>query len=373
MAQKNYIVDINLNKNQLLNAVLQNLSVPPSTTGLPVGFTYYHTVDQTVYTWVGDQWIDLGFTYVAPVYTPINVTFTGTTVLSTFTTDDQGNVTSLTTRDLTLSNFGINATANEINASSDLSSVVSPAAGWVYRFTNTSNAAWGQLKTSELNNDLNWVHINDSATNLTETWSSSKIQDVIDELASTFTGGLVFEGEYNASTNTPNLTSPSPGVIKKGYTWVVSVDGTFFGEDVAMGDTLISKVDDPSTIDDWVRVNKNIPSIVNASQTVFGITRYATSSEALALTATDLAISPATLQVVLNNVVGGYTALFGDGSSTTFEIVHNLNTKFVEVQVYEESSGNKWEMGITISTSDRIIINTNIPPTTNQYRVIIKK
>ncbi len=40
-------------------------------------------------------------------------------------------------------------------------------------------------------------------------------------------GALVFQGGYNASTNTPNLDSPPTGTIKKGFMWTVTVDGTF--------------------------------------------------------------------------------------------------------------------------------------------------
>lgn len=63
MAKKNYLVDIDLNKNQLLNAKLQNLSVHPTVTvTTDEGFTYYNTTDETVYvyTGVGTIWKNLG-------------------------------------------------------------------------------------------------------------------------------------------------------------------------------------------------------------------------------------------------------------------------------------------------------------------------
>ena len=55
---KNYLVNINLNKNELRNAALQNLAVAPSS---PVeGQIYYNTVDDTIYFWDGVQWQGIG-------------------------------------------------------------------------------------------------------------------------------------------------------------------------------------------------------------------------------------------------------------------------------------------------------------------------
>lgn len=57
MASKKFTVDIDLNKNQLLNAVLQNLAVAPTS---PLsGQTYWDTVDNTGYIWTGTEWGDI--------------------------------------------------------------------------------------------------------------------------------------------------------------------------------------------------------------------------------------------------------------------------------------------------------------------------
>lgn len=60
MAQpKNFLVDIDLNKGQLLNFKYQNLATHPNTTGwagIHLGFTYYNTADKIVYTWDGTDW-----------------------------------------------------------------------------------------------------------------------------------------------------------------------------------------------------------------------------------------------------------------------------------------------------------------------------
>lgn len=72
-------------------------------------------------------------------------------------------------------------------------------------------------------------------------------------------GGLVYQGGYNAATNTPNLDSnPSPNPIKKGWTYTVTADGSFFTEQVRVGDVLIAEQDAPTALADWTTVQNNI-------------------------------------------------------------------------------------------------------------------
>jgi len=70
---------------------------------------------------------------------------------------------------------------------------------------------------------------------------------------------ITLKGAYNANTNSPNLdSSPSAGTILKGDHYVVSVAGTFYSEALQEGDSLISEVDNPSAIGDWIITNSQI-------------------------------------------------------------------------------------------------------------------
>ena len=74
-------------------------------------------------------------------------------------------------------------------------------------------------------------------------------------------GGLIYQGAYNASTNTPDLDSASSIAVKKGWTYTVTVAGLFFTEQVRVGDVLIAEVDQAagaSTLANWTTVQNNI-------------------------------------------------------------------------------------------------------------------
>jgi hypothetical protein len=106
------------------------------------------------------------------------------------------------------------------------------------------------------------------------------------------TGGLILQGGYNAATDTPNITD---GSAFKGFFWVVTEAGTFLGESVQVGDSIIAKVDEAgATLSDWLILQGNV---VIATDSVDGISRLATQTEANDGTeAGAVVITPATLQ-----------------------------------------------------------------------------
>ena len=59
MAEIKYLANLNLSKNQLLNAVVQNLAVAP--TSPTAGQIYWDTADDTLYVW-NAAWIPNGLT-----------------------------------------------------------------------------------------------------------------------------------------------------------------------------------------------------------------------------------------------------------------------------------------------------------------------
>ena len=108
-----------------------------------------------------------------------------------------------------------------------------------------------------------------------EYYNGSSVQSVAN-LAdiSAVTGGLILQGGYDAATNTPDIAD---GAAKKGYFWVVTAAGSFLGESVQVGDSLVATVDNAgASIGDWLILQGNV---VIASETVDGIVRLATQAQ----------------------------------------------------------------------------------------------
>lgn len=77
-------------------------------------------------------------------------------------------------------------------------------------------------------------------------------QAVREAISSAISGGVNYQGGYNAATNTPDLESGT-GVLK-GYMYTVTAAGDFFTDTVAIGDVLIAEVDTPASLADWTIV-----------------------------------------------------------------------------------------------------------------------
>lgn len=109
---------------------------------------------------------------------------------------------------------------------------------------------------------------------------------------SAVTGGLIFQGGYDPTTNTPDIAD---GSALKGFFWAATAAGTFLGESVQVGDSIVAKVDNAgATIADWLILQGNI---VVATDSVDGISRLATQTEANDGTEGGaVVITPATLQ-----------------------------------------------------------------------------
>ena len=78
-------------------------------------------------------------------------------------------------------------------------------------------------------------------------------------------GSVTFKGDYNATSNSPNLDT-SPSCVKKGDQYVVSVGGTaFFTESLQAGDSIIAKQDDPTTLAHWITIQSNLVTPIVAT------------------------------------------------------------------------------------------------------------
>ncbi len=238
---------------------------------------------------------------------------------------------------------------------------------------NTEGHVTGFVTRQLTPEDIGAAVIQDSLINLVNTWSSEKINTEINNVLNLVTGALIYKGGYNAQTNTPDLESGTG--VNQGFTYVVTTAGDFFTEALQVGDMVIAITDDPTTLGDWTRVNKNIPDIVPATQVNVGISRFGTQAEVNAGVLEDVGVSPATLRYVIEALPddGGYAANIGDGAATSFDLTHGLNTKDVVVQIMEVATGEAVGATIRRTSTSVVRIVVNEPIGVGELRVLIKK
>ena len=105
---------------------------------------------------------------------------------------------------------------------------------------------------------------NTSGAETDQAASVSAMKSYVDNAVGTAVVGLLdYKGGYNASTNTPDLDT-APSGIKKGDTYTVTAAGTFYTEELEIGDVLIAEVDNAASLADWTIVQKNLLSPLNA-------------------------------------------------------------------------------------------------------------
>jgi|TARA_S200002703_G_scaffold86972_1_gene74897 hypothetical protein len=222
-------------------------------------------------------------------------------------------------------------------------------------------------------------------------------------------GGVVFQGGYNAATNTPDLDSNPSSAIKKGWMYTVTVAGNFFTEAVEVGDSLIAQSDAPTALSDWTTIQNNIDV---ATATVKGIANfpttggltvtagavsidtqtsngsYGSASQSLSATidthgivtgmsAQSIAITASQVTdfctAVETCVTSGFNAVanIGNNSATSYVVNHNLGTRDVIVQIYDNSSYDTIYADTVRTDANNVTITTTTALGTNAARVLI--
>jgi hypothetical protein len=189
--------------------------------------------------------------------------FGGTfTAIDSITTNN-GHITALNTKTVTLpANANLNITLTGDVTGSGTTSIATTIASGAVEFAMIDPVV---VVTS-----AETIAANNNDTTLP---TSAAVKSYVDNLV---TGGVIWQGGYDASTNTPNLdTVPIATTINKGFMWTVTVDGLFFGEQVRVGDSLIANQNAPTLLTQWTKVQSNIDV---ATDTVLGLVKLGSAA-----------------------------------------------------------------------------------------------
>ena len=302
----NFLSSVNLNKNELQKAVVENQLNDAALTSPVKGQIYMDSTLNVLKYYNGSVWVTLstGTTYTwtmagnsgtsQTITTGETVSIVGGTQISTvagatdtltinhatisrtdttstaspafggtFTavdsvTTNNGHITALNLKTVTLpANTNVNITLTGDVTGSGTTSIATTISDGIITFAKLDPAL---VVTS-----AETIAANNNDTTLP---TSAAVKSYVDNLV---TGGVIWQGGYDAATNTPNLdTVPIATTINKGFMWTVTADGLFFGEQVRVGDSLIANQNAPTLLTQWTKVQSNIDV---ATDTVLGLVK----------------------------------------------------------------------------------------------------
>lgn len=380
MARK-YLVNLDMNKNQILNLVLQNLTTHPVSPA--VGQVYYNTVDNKVYHWNGTSWLEFGSGSSNLSADNVTLEIVGDTIRIkdsgvTTTKINDGAVTTIKIADQ-------NITFQKIQDIATMTVIGRVSGG-------TGSASAIPILTN----------ISSGADN-TNLATAGSIKSYIDNAIAAL-GNL--EGGWDANTN--NNFPTGTGGTNKGDYWYITVAGTIQGISLDVGDVIVAIVNNASTTSatDWIVLETNRGQ---ATTTVLGVVRLATDAETQTGSDTNKVVTPASLssrtatetrtglaelatqaetdagtddarivtplklKTYLDTIVGNYSTTVGNGSATSFALTHGLNTKDVAVVIYEVANDKEVVADVTTTSTSQVTVAFAVAPTSNQFRVVIKK
>lgn len=359
---KKFLVNIDLSKNQLLNAAIQNLASAPSS---PVaGQIYFNTVDLAVYFWDGTAWVNVSGDITA-VIAGAGLTGGGTSGSVTLDVNVDNATIEVVSDTVRVKDLGI--TSAKINDGAVTTIKLADNAVTLAKIqTIANNTVIGNTSGSTATPAAVVIVTDLASASTTTLATSSAIKSYIDTTVGSL-GNL--EGAWSAASGTFPVGA---GGTKKGDYWFVSVAGTVGGVSFNIGDVIIAKIDNASTTlaSDWIQLEVNRDQ---ATETVLGVIRLATQSQVNTGTDDTTAVTPLKLKTYLDNAVGGYAANVGNGSATSFTLTHNLGTRDVIVSIYDNATYEQVMVDVMVETTSIVVVTFASAPASNAYRVVIKK
>ncbi|MDV7992064.1 hypothetical protein [Rhodococcus sp. IEGM 1374] len=325
---KKYLIDIDLAKNSLNNARVQNLASDPSS---PVkGQVYFNTTSNKFRVYNGTTWDEMGTGSGGGEVTSVN-TKTGAVVLNPDDLSDTSSTNKFTTAAEKSKIAGIEALAD---------------------VTTTAKVdAAGAVMNSDL--------------------STAAMQFVIDEdnMAS------------NSATKVPTQQSTKAYVDSSVSALVDAAPGTLDTLNelaAALGDDPNFATTITTTIGTKLAKDQNLSDVANAA-TAFGnikqsattsatgVVELATAAEAETRSDTTRATTPASLA----NFTVKKPFTVGDGTSTTITLTHSLGTLDVITQVRQASDNAVVECDIINATINTVTLGFNSAPAANAIKAVV--
>lgn len=394
---RNYGVAIDLSKNELQNARLQNLAADP---GSPVlGQVYFNTVTNKLRTYNGATWDEAG-------------TGAGNVTGQASSVDDEIALFSSTTGKV----IKRATTTGILKAASGV--IAAATAGTDY-VTNASTGAFTN-KTIDANgtgNSITNIETADFAANVvdndatlaansaTRLATQQAVKSYVDNnlagldwkdavrvattaagtLATSFANGQTVDGVVLATNDRILIKDQAAGAENGIYIVTAGAPTRATDADLATevwNSAVYVRLGTANAGTNWVNSNTTLPTLGStaltyvlfkgqveaaATTTSSGIIEIATAAEAEAKTDNVRAVSP----LALASFPIKKTFTIGDAAATSFALTHSLNTTDVIVSVYKVSTGDEWYVDVTRNSVNQVTIVFATAPALNEYKVVV--
>jgi hypothetical protein len=351
-----FVAPVDLLKNELQNARVQNLASAPSS---PVeGQIYHNTTDHSFYFYDGSAWNRVNTAYLLA-----RATHTGTQTAST------------------ISDFDTQVRTSRLDQMAAPTADVSLNSHKITNLTDPTSAQDAATKAyaDSLASGLSFKSPVRAVSTSNITLSGAQTIDGVSIIAG---DRVLVAGQTTGANN---------GIyVAAAGAWARSTDADTSAE-VKAGTALF--VDEGTTYGDtqWVLTTNDAITLGTTSLTFTqfgGGTTYTADETSLHLTGTQFSIKST---YVLPVAQGGtnattaaaartslsaatvFAATIGDGSATSFNVDHSFNTRDVIVQVYQAAT--PWAQvfaDVTLSTVNRAVVAFATAPATNAYRVVVQ-
>jgi hypothetical protein len=328
---KKFLTPIDLNKLELQNAAIQNLATAPSSPS--TGQVYYDTVDGNIKVWKGSAWESVGSSQTA-----------------------SAGVTSIV------------GTADEVTVSASVGAVTLSLPATINANTTGTAAALTTPRTIELTGDVTGtVSFDGSASaSMATTIAANSVA-----LGSDTTGdyvasvsGTANEIEVSGTGEGASVTIGLPnnvsvtGDLTVGGNLTISGSATYINaETIQLADNTIvlnSNATGSATENAGIEVERgtdpNVSVLWNETSDQWTLTNDGTNYGAISRK---------------------FAASVGNASGTSFPVVHNLGTRDVTVNVYDNANYETVVTDVVRTDSNTVTVSFAVAPSSNAYRVVV--
>ena len=316
-----YLTDINLNKNELQNAVVQKLATDPSS-GQTAGWIIFNTTDNQLKVYDGSAWTNVGGDI-----TGVNIT-AGTGLSGTVSTTSGQH-----TQTINLANTTV--TAGSYGSATSIPTFTVDAQG---RLTAAGSASITTTLTID----------SDSA--------SEDVSLADDDLKIVGTANEIETAVTKSGTDV-SLTIGLPDDVTIGN------DLTVLGDLQVTGTTTTNNVETVST-SNGIIFEGTVADAHEGTLLAGALTADVTYT---------LPDKTGTVAMTSDITDRFYATSIGDGSATSYAVTHNLGSQDVIVQLYDASSLDTVFADVVRTSTSVVTIDFSAAPTANDIRVLVTK